>query len=385
MLKLKEQVTILKSRSDPRLRTSTPPPAPLEHPPASASPPSFPSTSRASMTASLRSSASLPPSQPAAPSYAQTARGPQVREEEQDGPITFKPAPRPQGKVAHLLLADSVTRAVVYPKLEAPTGSTIKQVNTYSSQYDEKAHKPNRNVAEVIRQELAKKKYHTVILGAPTADITNQDVSDGIMDENEAETIASSYAMVEAAEYAVKSGGATKVIVLHHVPRYDNPRTDPHGARPQLARLANLHLLRARDASLYAEHILVGEHSGMECDGVTRTDRFTNDQTHIKNWAVRPGKYDGVHLYSQEGAEALTSSLLAILHRAGMVRRPQQWGLSSSSPSSSSSGQWTSQQSARGFRRNQSHQSGVPDRSSSCCQSETYSRIFSRRGRCPSE
>ena len=121
--------------------------------------------------------------------------GPQVREEEQDGPITFKPAPRPQGKVAHLLLADSVTRAVVYPKLEAPTGSTIKQVNTYSSQYDEKAHKPNRNVAEVIRQELAKKKYHTVILGAPTVDITNQDVSDGIMDENEAETIASSYAM----------------------------------------------------------------------------------------------------------------------------------------------------------------------------------------------
>ena len=263
----------------------------------------------------------------------------------------------------------------------------IKQVNTYSSQYDERAHKPNRNVAEVIRQELAKKKYPTVILGAPTADITNQDVSDGIMDENEAETIASSYAMVEAAEYAVKSGGATKVIVLHHVPRYDNPRTDPHGARPQLARLANLHLLRARDASLYAEHIMVGEHSGLECDGITRPDRFTNDQTHIKNWAVRPGKYDGVHLYSQEGAEALTSSLLAILHRAGMVRRPQQWGLSCPHPPPPppGSGPPSNLPGVSGGTRVTRVEFQTGGRSSSCCQSETCSRIFSRRGRCPSE
>ena len=65
----------------------------------------------------------------------------------------------------HLLLADSVTRAVVYPRLEAPPAFTIRQVNTYSSQFDERAHKPHRNVADVRRQELAKKKYHTVVLG----------------------------------------------------------------------------------------------------------------------------------------------------------------------------------------------------------------------------
>ena len=90
---------------------------------------------------------------------------------------------------------------------------------------------------------------------------------------------------------------------------------------------------------------MVGEHSDLECEG--STNRFTSDQTHVKNLNVRLGKYDGIHMYSQEGALALTSSLLAILHRAGMVRRPQQWGLSSSS----SSVQWT-RPTARGFRSN---------------------------------
>jgi hypothetical protein len=261
--------------------------------------------------------------------------------------------------VEHQLLADSVTRALVYPRLEAPTGSTIRQVNTYSSQYDERALKPHRNVAEVLKQELDKKKYHTVLLGAPTVDITNQDVSFGIVDDNVAETVASSCSMVESAEYAIKSGRASKVILLQHPARYDTPRSDPLGVRPQLARLANTHMQKARDNSEYAEHIMVGEHSNLECDGSVRTNRYTNDQTHVKNYGVRLGKYDGIHLYSQEGAKALTSSLLAIMHRARMVRRPDQWGLSSSS---SSSGQWTSQQSGRGFRRNQRHQSGVPDR-----------------------
>ena len=101
---------------------------------------------------------------------------------------------------------------------------------------------------------------------------------------------------------------------------------------------------------------MVGEHSDLECEGSTRTDRFTSDQTHVKNFNVRLGKYDVIHMYSQEGALALTSSLLAILHRAKMVRRPEQWGLTSSLSSSSSSSQWRRQGPARGFRSNQSHQ-----------------------------
>ena len=48
----------------------------------------------------------------------------------------FRPAPRPRGKRKVLFLADSVNRCLVYPKLENPTGSLIRQVNCYSRQYD---------------------------------------------------------------------------------------------------------------------------------------------------------------------------------------------------------------------------------------------------------
>ena len=89
------------------------------------------------------------------------------------------------------------------------------------------------------------------------------------------------------------------------------------------ARLANTHLKRARDASELAEDIMVDEHTGLECAGQVITKWYTINQTHIKNYNVRLGKYDGIHLYNQDGVEALTSILLAILHRAGMVRRPQ--------------------------------------------------------------
>ena len=190
----------------------------------------------------------------------------------------------------NLLVCDSVTRALVYPMLEDSTGSLLKQVNAYTPYYDEQARHPDKSVMAVVQMELAKTEYHTVILGAPTVSITNQHVADGIMDENMAETITSSQAMVETAEYIIKSGRAKQVLVLEHIPRFDIVENDPMGVRPELARLANLELRRARDASSQAEHIMVGQHSGLECKGKTRVDRFTSNHTHIKNKNVRMGK-----------------------------------------------------------------------------------------------
>ena len=349
---LKREIESIKSDISHKtvFKSSAPPSRPA---PAPASPPSNAGPSSAPQQAGAG-----PPSQE--PTYAQKASSrtsSPLSPGQQQQPLTFRPTHRPQGggRVSHLLLADSITRALVYPKLEAPSGSLIKQVNTYSAEFDERAHKPHRNTNQVIREELKKKSYNTVILGAPSVDITNQDVSEGILDENVAETVSSSLAMVEAAEYAIKSGRVKKVVLLQHAPRYDTPRNDPHGVRPQLSQLANTHLQKARDASDLAEHILVGEHSGLECEGSTRTSRFTSDQTHIRNWGVKLGKYDGVHMYSQEGAEALTKSLLAILHTAGMLRKPQQWGLGLPSPSAAppgAQGQWSGPPPARGFRGN---------------------------------
>ena len=105
-------------------------------------------------------------------------------------------------------------------------------------------------------------------------------------------------------------GRAKQVILLQHIPRFDIEENDPMGVRPELARLANMELERARDASSQAQHIMVGQHAGLECEGKTRDDRFTSNHTYGRNKNVRMGKYDGLHMYSQEGAEALTKSLL---------------------------------------------------------------------------
>jgi hypothetical protein len=266
-------------------------------------------------------------------------------------PSPFSPAPRPQGRVTNLLVCDSVTRTLVYPKLENPTGALLKQVNAYSAHYDERAFKPEKNVNAVIRRELNKAQYHTLILGAPSVDITNQDVTEGIMDENMSETLLSSLGMVEAADYAIKSGKAKQVILLEHIPRYDTKETDPMGVRPKLAKLANQELKKARDASDYAQHIMVGQHTGLQCDDRIRVNRFTSDHTYVKHNSVRMGKYDGVHMYSKVGAEALTKSLLTVLNKAGMVRQPNKWNLSSSS-SSFSGEQWRIPPTGRGFRAN---------------------------------
>jgi hypothetical protein len=222
------------------------------------------------------------------------------------------------------MVADSVSRALIYPRLENPTNSLIKQVNGYSSVYDKRALKPDQNVSQVVRQELAGAEFDAVILGAPTVDITNQDVSAGVTEKNVAETEASSIAMVKAAEFAVKSGRARQVVLLPHPPRYDTVAADPHGVRPLLAKLANTALHNARDNSDFTDSITVGVHSGLECQGHTRDQLYTNDRTNRRNRSVRMGKNDGIHLYSQAGAAALTSSTLRILQEAGLGRRPRE-------------------------------------------------------------
>ena len=172
----------------------------------------------------------------------------------------------------------------------------------------------------MVREELARSQGEdTLVLGAPSVDITNQDTSMGIMDGNMVETMASSIAMVEAAEYALKSGKVKQVILLEHLPRFDVDEKDKD--KPALAKLANKELNKARDASDFAENILVGQHTGLECEGRTRINRFTSDHTNgLHGRHVRMGKYDGIHMYSQAGAEALTKSILGIFQKAGMIK-----------------------------------------------------------------
>ena len=88
---------------------------------------------------------------------------------------------------------------------------------------------------------------------------------------------------------------------------------------------------------------------------------FTSNQTHHFARQIRLGKFDGYHMYSQEGAEALTASMLHILQTAGMVRqrgpvqhpaaRPQNETEPARQPGQQNENWQTSQQ-GRGFLAN---------------------------------
>ena len=131
------------------------------------------------------------------------------------------------------------------------------------------------------------------MLGSPTVDILNQDLSCGVTEENISEVIASASNIVEAAEYGLKSGKVQQVIALPHPPSYDS------GTAAHLRQLANTELQKARDKSEWAASILVGVHTGLECDGQTRVQRFTSDHTHHFARQIGLGKFDGYHMYSQ--------------------------------------------------------------------------------------
>ena len=91
--------------------------------------------------------------------------------------------------------------------------------------------------------------------------------------------------------------------------------------KPDLANLANKELHKARATSQFSANIFVGRHTGLECEGSTRVSRFTSDHTNMLHGRnIRLGKYDGIHMYSQAGAEALTKSILNIFQKAGLVK-----------------------------------------------------------------
>ena len=252
---------------------------------------------------------------------------------------SFQPALRPKGKIDIQLFGDSISTNLVGPKLEAASGSMLRKTKAYAAQVDEVAKFKDKAVSNMVRKQ--KRAVHTAILGAPTVDITNQSTEGGVADENVVTTVASSHAQIENAEYLVKSGLAQQVLVLEHTPRHDDP------AKSELASLANKTLHSARNESEFSENIMIGTHSGLRVDGMEKRRRFTNDGSNGHSRHVRNGAYDGLHMYSQAGAEAFTASLINILKEAGLVRKEQ-------SRRSAASGTWESQPAARGFQANQS-------------------------------
>ena len=207
---------------------------------------------------------------------------------------------------------------MIYPTLENGTGSLILPVRATPSVYDERAFNPHQNVQSVLQARLSTgAQFHTVILGAPSVDISNQE------EVNKVETMASVHNMVEATNYALETGQVKQVVLMQHAPRWDTPKDDPYGAKPQLAELANDTLRRMVDESGYSGRIMVGIQTGLQVEGRARADMMTNNGDNWRSRNVKNGKFDGVHYYSRQGQEALTASMLEVLRQAGLVRQPR--------------------------------------------------------------
>ena len=144
------------------------------------------------------------------------------------------------------------------------------------------------------------------MLGAPTVDITNLSTESSIGSNDFKDKIAMSCMnMMKVAEEALENHlELEKVTIMSHAPRYDTPKSDHAGVKPNLAAFANSFLLELWVDSPLKHKILIGSHTNLECSGNLRTQRYTSERT---------GKYDGVPMYGILERVSYTESVLNIL------------------------------------------------------------------------
>ena len=115
-------------------------------------------------------------------------------------------------------VGDSIASHLAFPKVEAASGTLIRPFKAYGAEEDTAAWKPKLNVRAVVEKHLKggatgrPMQCHTLVLGAPTVDVTNQSTAGGVKDDNTVRTVASSHSMVETAELALRSGQVEQVV-----------------------------------------------------------------------------------------------------------------------------------------------------------------------------
>ena len=239
------------------------------------------------------------------PPYAQPPPVPSSVQEKRD--ISHKKQKTAyQSRKKVLYVADSVGRNLKFPKIEADTKCVIKTAKAYSAAYDKNAKWPESNFSEVVNQELIEKSYDTIVMTAPTVDITNLDTS-SLKEEDNTEVyqqvvFVSCQNMFNTAHRAINTQESLeKVILMEHPPRYDSKELDPIGLKPKLAKLANSMYNQLWLDSPYKNKIIIGNHS-LETNGSGEKHAalFTN---------IKTGMYDGVHHHGGMGRALYSESV----------------------------------------------------------------------------
>ena len=197
-----------------------------------------------------------------------------------------------------LYVGDSVAQTVNLRHVEKSLKCRIRSVKANSTSADGWPNKNFRNVVDFHLKNPGIEKFDSVVMSAPSVDITN--IDEFTKEEAEMVVINSCKNMVKIAEEALEEHrDLTKVVIMEHSPRFDNETNS------NLAILANSTLSQLWVLSPHKDRIAVGRHS-LESPGIgsTHLGRYKNRTT---------GQYDGVHLYGSTGVRDYTDSIKTIL------------------------------------------------------------------------
>ena len=220
-----------------------------------------------------------------------------------------------------LYVADSVGSSLSLREIEKHQNLRIKSERAYTSVFSKKARWPKQNYTDVVKSRLqnpGREQFEVLVISAPTADITNLDANSQTTENKnklQHEARLSSQNIFNLAERSLYDNPSLrKVVIMEHPPRFDLPDGDPHHVKPNLAKLANIHLGQLWLNSSLKEKIIIGRHS-LESSGVGAAHfrRYQNSFT---------GRYDGVHLYGQTGHTDYTNSVKTILSLALPISHP---------------------------------------------------------------
>ena len=194
-----------------------------------------------------------------------------------------------------LYVADSVGHTVSARNIEKKNNCRVVTAKAYSATYNTAARWPEKNFKDVVKRKLENQGcdiYDTLVLSAPTVDITNLDTSQLSTNQStqyfQDKIKESSKNMFSLAEKSLlENPNLKKVVLMEHPPRFDEQNVDPLSLKPKLAKIANSKLGELWLNSELKNKIFIGQHS-LESSGTGEShyDRYSDWNT---------GHYDGVH------------------------------------------------------------------------------------------
>jgi hypothetical protein len=219
-----------------------------------------------------------------------------------------------------LYIGDSISANVDISMLEAATQAKFVTAKAYSSTHDtvsniakQAAKFPASNFTDVVRTQIGKGKFKTLILQAGSVDITNLNTNEDPVKHMEyfrQETVMSATNIFQAGLNALKSNpDLRKVIIMKQIPRYDPSNVDPLSLKASLSFLFNNTLTNLWMESNFKEKMFIGNHD-IDCNGSIREARYRH---------TKSGRFDGIHLIGSSGRKAYTRSVLNILKSAGVT------------------------------------------------------------------